>query len=110
MFILLIFFMLNSQWDRDSALNLRLPQAGQATPLFSDHIEILLDELDGISIEGNPTSLIEMEGWLKGQSTTRPVLIKADRDASYGKAIQIFDLLQKLGFNTVSLGALPPRL
>lgn len=110
MFILLIFFMLNSQWDDNVGLSLELPQATQAKPLVDQHVEIVLDELDQLTIDGLSVNLGELEFQLEGEPRHRPILLRADRDASYGKAVSIFDHLEKLGFHRVALGTTPPRL
>jgi len=110
MFILLIFFVLNSQWDEKDGLSLDLPQATQSKPLVERHVEIVLDELDQLTIDGVAVNLAELESQLEGQPRHRPILLKADRDASYGKAVSIFDRLEKLGFHRVVLGTIPPRL
>lgn len=102
--------MLNSQWDDNLGLSLELPQATQAKPLVDRHVEIVLDELDLLTIDGIPVNLAELESQLEGEPRHRPILLRADRDASYGKAVRIFDRLEKLGFHRVALGTTPPRL
>jgi biopolymer transport protein ExbD len=110
MFILLIFFMLNSQLDQQQSISIALPSAEQSKSTPTKHIEITLNALDQISAEGQTMGQQELKLFLESKEKIRPVMIKADQDASYGKALSLFDLLQTLGYENVSLGTVPPRL
>ena len=109
-FILLIFFMLNSQMDQQQSLSIELPEAEQSQSITTQHIDINLNALDQISAGGKTVSDSELKTFLASENRDLPVLLKADRDASYGKALGIFDLLQSMGYEKVSLGTIPPRL
>jgi biopolymer transport protein ExbD len=109
-FILLIFFMLNSQMDQQQSLSIELPEAEQSQSITTQHIEISLNALDQVSAEGKTLSESELKEFLVSEDRSRPVLLKADQDASYGKALGLFDLLQGMGYEKVSLGTIPPRL
>ena len=110
MFLLLIFFMVNSQMERSQGLQLQLPEASQTRVLVEEHIEISLNSLNQISVEGVSYSLGELKMWLEKKNRNTPVLLQADQDASYGKALKIFDVLQGLGYRQISLGTIPARL
>ena len=69
-----------------------------------------LDELDQLTVDGTPVNLAGLESQLEGEARHRAILLLADRDASYGKAVSIFDRLEKLGFHRVALGTTPERL
>lgn len=109
-FILLIFFMLNSQLDKQQSISMELPQAENSRVSLHQHIEILITALNQISAQEQTMSLPKLKAWLEQQDRQRSVMIKADRDASYGKALEVFDVLQTLGYQKVSLGTVPPRL
>jgi biopolymer transport protein ExbD len=109
-FILLIFFMLNAQIEHRQGLSLQLPAASQTQALLEQHIEISLNSLNQISVENRQFGLGELKAWLEEKDRNTPILIQGDQDASYGKALAIFDLLQSLGYRQVALGTVPPRL
>lgn len=109
-FILLIFFMLNSQMDQQQSLSIELPEAEPSQSTTRQHIEISLNALDQISAQGKTLSESELKDFLDSKNRKLPVLLKADQDASYGKALGLFDLLQGMGYEKISLGTIPPRL
>ena len=109
-FLLLIFFMVNGQMERRQGLQLQLPEATQTRVILDQHIEISLNSLNQINVEGNSYSLSELKAWLENKNRNTPILLQADQDASYGKALKIFDVLQSLGYQKISLGTIPARL
>ena len=96
--------------ERRQGLQLQLPEASQTKVLVEEHIEISLNSLNQISVEGVSYSLGELKMWLEKKNRNTPVLLQADQDASYGKALKIFDVLQGLGYRQISLGTIPARL
>jgi biopolymer transport protein ExbD len=109
-FILLIFFMMNDQLDRQQGLQLKLPEAQQSQPVIEAHLSIEINALNQISVDERMISFPELQSWLTEKDRNTKVLIKGDQDASYGKTLKIFDLLGSLGFERVTLGTIPPRL
>jgi biopolymer transport protein ExbD len=109
-FILLIFFMMNDQIIQEQGLQLQLPEAKQSKPILEEHLSIEINALNQLVFNENFISLPELKAKLKDEKRSTKVLIRGDRDASYGKALKVFDLLRGLGFQQVTLGTLPPRL
>lgn len=109
-FILLIFFMMNDQIVQEQGLQLQLPEAKQSKPILEEHISIEINALNQLFFMDKLIYLPDLKARLKDEKRSTKILIRGDVDASYGKALKIFDLLRGLGFHQVTLGTLPPRL
>jgi biopolymer transport protein ExbD len=103
-FILLIFFMLSSQFLKP-VITLNLPVAGSGTQLKDSKLlivsltkekEIFLNQ-EQIS---NETLVTEIK---KRLSSNTKVVISADKEVEYGAFVTIMDSLKKNGINDVSL-------
>lgn len=105
-FILLIFFMIESDFLRPYVMDLTHQSGGAANP-DSSHTPILI-ELHSDStywvnktkhpVENIQTVLVEFEASVKS-----PVVIACDRGILLQQAVDILDIVQSLGFSNVSL-------
>ena len=109
-FILLIFFMMNDQIVQEQGLQLNLPEAEQSRPILEKHLSIEINALNQLVYKESFIYLPELKTKLKSEKRSTKILIRGDRDASYGKALKVFDIIRSLGFQQVTLGTLPPRL
>lgn len=109
-FLLLIFFMVSTTFTRETQLALTLPEA-QGTPpqtvpqaaqvLVSPRGEYVIngEKLADNSERGLRSALLRL-----GQdSTTRPMIITADANASYQAVVRVMDVAGQLGFDKLSL-------
>ncbi|MBF0196360.1 MAG: biopolymer transporter ExbD [Planctomycetes bacterium] len=110
MFILNIFFMLNSQFSAPSGIGINLPQAKSGESILIQSIEINVNDLDQVLVEDEEVTLSELTVYLQAQNKETPIVIRADRESSYGKALKIFDLLRSLSYTSVTLATVPERM
>lgn len=111
LFILLFFMVLNAQFRLPVGLPLELPPAVSAGPQHGGSRMILVDRDDRIVFGGEALTLELLRQRLKPLARSTPVVLQADRRASYGVALGVFDLLRDLEFPSVTLWAspAPPR-
>lgn len=102
--------MLNTHSSNTHGMKIQLPKAKTGTNLKPLQLEILVNDLDQILIEQKILSLSHLKQYLLNLEKGKAIIIKADQDASYGKALKIFDLLRELKFKNISLGTLPEKL
>lgn len=128
-FLLLIFFMVTTTFNRTASLDLTLPEANaQATNTEQQRLFINVNVLGEITIQpdGNyPTRLIEnadvrgialeilqaIEQTQDGQSdqTTAPpaIVIQADKDAQHGKVIELMEAIALAGLTQIEFAVKP---
>ncbi len=114
LFLLLIFFMTASVFrEAELRLDVELPTAETAEPGSSAATHILLSvREDGrVFLGERETPLSELKGRLAALAEQFPeetVIVRGDRDASYGLAVRVMDLAQQAGLRNVSLAAVRP--
>lgn len=103
-FQLLIFFMLSSSFTFQSGINVKLPKAVTSDVIKEDNFTITITDENIIYLNGKITSTKELEQLL-GEPAKRDVLImiKADRRASMGRIVDVWDLCRKLGVKKINI-------
>ena len=102
--VLLIIFMVTSSVMSQSAVNVNLPQASQATSQAQPE-GVIISLLSGGGMRVNQKSLAageyaEMEAVLKKvftQTSSRLVILEGDKQAFLGSAIEVMDHARKAG-------------
>ncbi len=111
-FLLLIFFMMTTTFNRESQLNIDLPQAtGDALPVEpQEPIRIIIDAHGEYAINDHEHHLIDtrletlqsaLQEMAGGQSNPR-LLISADEKAPHGAVITAMQAAQNLGYVRLS--------
>ena len=109
-FILLIFFMVTTTFNRNSELKIDLPEA--ATKVESDQermIEIAIDAngqfyVNGVGLKGvQQGTLVKALAKVLGDNESLPVSIKADAKTPHQAVITAMDAASQLGLNRISL-------
>lgn len=104
MFLLLVFFMLTTTFEREDthkAVNVELPQAKQSRKVSKEGTTMIIVEEDGGYICGDkPCARDALPDVLKicmemGKDSV--VVISADKNAPYYSLVYIYDVLQALG-------------
>lgn len=107
-FLLLIFFMVTTQFVDDGGLKLTLPQAA-ATKTQSDVRLVLSVDSDGRYFLGNKQVDGELAdalaGWLPASEEDKKVLLKADGLASHQAVISAMDALARNGVTDVRIAS-----
>ena len=111
-FLLLIFFMVTTTFDRDAKIKINLPTTSNAvtTPAKNDTLEILIDDqgkyfVDGREILNNkPETLFRaMSQILDQRGKNPPLVISADANANYQSVVTAMDIAGRLGLTNFSM-------
>lgn len=114
-FILLIFFMVSTTFQRESEIKIELPEAS-AEPVENDKetLEIVIDA-DGRYFIGEQQVVNTELATLKqaitkflGQRRQLPVMIRADRRTPYEAVVRAMDATAQLGLVQMSLATSQP--
>ena len=105
-FLLLIFFMLSSAFVFQSGIKVRLPRAITSEIIQEENLIIVITSENVMYLNDTIVTVKELRTKLsKPDTKKRPILIKADRRASLGRVIDIWDLCRDLGIEQVNIAA-----
>jgi len=103
-FQLLIFFMLSSSFTFQSGINVKLPKAVTSDIIKEENLIVTITSENILYLNGTVTTLKELKRRLSQSNTKeRPLLIKADRRASVGRIVDIWDLCRNLGIEQINI-------
>ena len=109
-FLLLIFFMVSMTFDRETVLNVDLPEAtGEETEIEVKVVDIQISVDGKYAINDKPLVDTELSTLKKAMTeisdgdTTRPLLISADRNAPHHAVVRAMDAAGQLGFSQLSI-------
>ncbi len=104
-FLLLIFFMVSTTFDRESELSIELPSASaEPRKQQPDSIQVAIDAQGRFYVNGRQllnTQSQTIRQALKsaaGDNESPPVIINADAKTPYQSVVHIMDVARKLGF------------
>ncbi|MDP2904672.1 MAG: biopolymer transporter ExbD [Candidatus Omnitrophota bacterium] len=103
-FLLLIFFMLTSNFVIQPGIKVRLPRAVTSEVIKTDNIEILVTGENVMYLNSRVVTADEIRVFFK-QTAKREqtILIKADRRASLGRVVEIWDMARDLGIAQINI-------
>ena len=99
-FLLLIYFLLTTNFMVDEGIKIKLPNARATSPQTQKEITIVVDEKGRAFFENHEVSLNELFATLKERLKGREdslVVIKADRAVVLNKAVRIMDVAKAAG-------------
>ncbi len=110
-FLLLIFFMVTTTFDRDAKIKINLPTTSNAVAVAQkDTLELIVDNqgkyfLDGREILNNkPETLFRaMSQILDERGSNPPLVISADANANYQSVVTAMDIAGRLGLTNFSM-------
>jgi biopolymer transport protein ExbD len=103
-FQLLIFFMLTSSFVMQPGIKVNLPKAVTSEIVKQENIEIMVSSENVTYLNGKVVNIHELNNLLKQVAKrNQPILIKADKRASLGRVVEIWDLARDLGINQISI-------
>ena len=106
-FLLLIFFMLSASFVRPAGIKVNLPRTVTADILQEEKFIIIVTADNIIHFEGQPISVQKLKTLLKqSKSKIDSILIKADKAASLGKIIEVWDVCRDLGIERLNIATL----
>jgi biopolymer transport protein ExbD len=104
-FLLLIFFMVSTTFDRDSELSIELPSASaEAEERRPESIEVAIDAQGRFYVNGrqllNTQSKTVRQALRSaaGDNDSPPIIISADAKTPHQAVVQIMDAARELGF------------
>ncbi len=115
-FILLIFFMVSTTFQKESQIKIELPQAsGEPVEEHKELLEIVIDAEGHYFIDQRQvvnTDLDTLKRAIRkylGKQTDLPVVIRADRVTPYESVVRAMDATAQLGLVKMSLATSQPE-
>lgn len=103
-FLLLIFFMVSTTFERESEINITLPQASkEVTKAKPDAINVAVDAkgnifVNDVGLVNSKMATIKQAIFEKlGQRSDAPIIISADSRAEHQAVIKVMDASRQLG-------------
>jgi len=106
-FLLLIFFMLTSSFIFQPGIKVNLPKAITSEVIHKESIIIVITKSDAIYLNEREITMDELTTRLAiAAKEDKPLLIKADRGASLGKVVEVWDLCREEGISQINIATL----
>ncbi len=99
-FLLLIFFMVTTNFIETDGVDIKLPEANARAVLDTENITIYVTNEDKIYFKGKFLTLSELKDKLKEDIALSPnkiVILKSDKNAKVDIAVKILDIAKSLG-------------
>lgn len=110
-FLLLIFFMLTSNFVFQPGIRVNLPKAVTSEVIASEQFVVTLTGQDLLFLNESPITIQELTEKLRSVAAHNgSLLLKADSSASLGRVVEIWDLCRDLGIPQINIasGQKPP--
>jgi len=101
-FLLLIFFMLTSNFIVVHGINIKLPKSSTSETVDNQNITIQVSSEDIVYINGEPLTYMELKDFLSDKSL-ESIFIKADKDATLGVVTEIWDICRQVGIEKIGI-------
>jgi biopolymer transport protein ExbD len=103
-FLLLIFFMLTSSYIFQPGIKIDLPKTVTSEAIQKENLVVAISAENTIYLNNRPVTLNILKSLLKKSATDkRPLFIKADRKASLGKVVQVWDICREVGLTQINI-------
>jgi biopolymer transport protein ExbD len=107
-FLLLIFFLLTTNYLTADSLPVNLPRADTAAARHENFLTIGIDAQGTVYLDGKPVSDKQLRRRLKAHLKNRPVppvAIRSDRSVSLERVVAVLDIARSCGARRLSLVA-----
>ncbi|KXJ43046.1 MAG: biopolymer transporter ExbD [Cycloclasticus sp.] len=114
-FLLLIFFMVTTTFDRETQLKIELPQASGEQKKATKSLEISIDSKSRFFVNQKEVVNSGIETIKKalkqeaGDQESPPLLISADGQATHQSVMTVLDAAGQLGFVNITFAANEPK-
>jgi biopolymer transport protein ExbD len=103
-FQLLIFFMLTSSFVIQPGIKVNLPRAVTSEAVKFENVEVVVSGENVIYLNGKVVTMLELKKLLNQVAKNKqPILIKADRRASLGRVVEIWDMCRDMGISQINI-------
>ena len=109
-FLLLVFFMLTSSFIFQPGIKINLPKVFTSEVIQRENLIIVVTEDNTLHINERRIDHDELSSRLKiAAKESKPILIKADRKASLGKVVEVWDLCRSEGIRKINIATTQKR-
>ncbi len=103
-FQLLIFFMLTSSFVVQPGIKVNLPKAVTSEVIKYENVEVVVSSENVTYFNGKVVTTQELNALLQQVAKRKqPILIKADRRASLGRVVEIWDMCRDAGIAQINI-------
>ena len=105
-FLLLIYFLLTTNFMVDEGIQIKLPQANDTSPQTEKEVTIYVDSTVKVFMDNRAVPLNELLSLVKGKLGEKfdiPVVIKADKSVMLNKAVRVMDVVKAAGADRLVL-------
>jgi len=103
-FLLLIFFMLTSNFVVQPGIRVSLPKAVSSEVIRSENLAVTLTGQDLLYLNDEPITMQELVPRIRqAAQENKTVLLKADTNASLGRVVEIWDLCRESGIPQINI-------
>lgn len=103
-FLLLIFFMLTSNFVMQPSIKVNLPKAVTSELAKEESLEILVSSENIVYLNGRVTTTQELKSTIQRIAKRNPsILIKADRRSALGRVVEIWDICRDIGISKINI-------
>lgn len=103
-FQLLIFFMLTSSFVFQSGIKINLPRAVTSDIINEESLVVIISSENVVYLNNKVVNLKDLEKRLRAAAKkNNPLLIKADRRASLGRIVDVWDLCREVGLEKINI-------
>lgn len=103
-FLLLIFFLLTSNVVMQPGIKVNLPKAATSEIVHYENIEIIISAENVTYFNAKVITTGELRSLIKQIAKRKqPLLIKADRRASLGRVVEVWDMCRDLGVTQLNI-------
>jgi len=109
-FLLLVFFMLTSSFIFQPGIKINLPKALTSEVIQRENLIIVVTDDSSLYINERLIDNEELSSRLKiAAKESKPILIKADRKASLGKVVEVWDMCRAEGIQKINIATTQKR-
>ena len=103
-FLLLIFFMLTSNFIMQPGIKVNLPKAVTSELIKEEALEVSVSAENIVYLNGRVSTIGELKTAISRLAKKNPpILIKADRRASLGRVVEIWDICRESGVSKINI-------
>lgn len=105
-FLLIIFFMLTTVFSVDQGIIIELPETSQREAVDVREVVLVIDAEGKVHAEGKELTMDKVGGYVKSRrraNPNRPVVVRSDKNVTYGVVADVMDELLKAGVRDVAL-------
>jgi len=102
-FLLLIFFMLTSQFVVQMGFPIRLPKAVTSKSLSEVNLVIVISQEGAVYYEGKPITFKDLDDILEEEKENASIFIRADKNARLDAVVRVWDICRKKGIERVHI-------